>query len=314
MVREEESVSPSIQSVDKRYQVVPDVELRVLTWRPQRPGPDVARSSAPFLLVHGLASNARLWDGVARRLAESGRTVAAVDLRGHGHSDKPATGYDFATISGDLRALIEALGLDFERPIMVGQSWGANVMLDFAVRYPDMTRGIVLVDGGLTDLRDAFPTWEICWDRLAPPPLIGTPLASVEGYFHSAHADWPEEGFEGSLGNFEVRPDRTIAPWLTRDHHRAILESMWGQRTAALWQAVRVPALIVPVDGGESDWTKAKRAGATAALAATEASGVPARVVWFSGDHDIHAQHPAELTAAILAADRDDLFSGVVPA
>ena len=323
------------QPIDERIRVADGVELRVLRWH--APGGSVdgaagsaagsaggsaARSAptAPFLLVHGLASNARIWDGVARRLAEAGRSAVAVDLRGHGHSDRPDTGYDFATIAEDLRALIGALGPGFERPILAGQSWGAGVVLDFAVRNPELTRGVILVDGGLTDLGDAFPTWDICWNRLAPPQLVGMPLSSVEAYFHSAHADWPEEGFEGSLGNFEIRPDRTIAPWLSREHHQAILEAMWGQRTAALWSALRVPALIVPVDGGESDWTKAKRAGVDAALAATEAGrateagGAPVRVVWFTGDHDIHAQHPGELTEAILAADRDGLFSGAVHA
>ena len=53
---------------------------------------------------------------------------------------------------------------------------------------------------------------------------------------------------------------------------------MWGQRTADLWAALRVPALVVPVDGGESDWTTAKRAGADAAVAAMRAAGVPCRV------------------------------------
>ena len=75
-----------------------------------------------------------------------------------------------------------------------------------------------------------------------------------------------------------------------------------------------MPALIVPVDGGENDWTSSKRAGARAALAAAEPSGVDVRLQWFTGDHDIHAQHPAELTEAILAAERDGLFSGAVPA
>jgi hypothetical protein len=87
---------------------------------------------------------------------------------------------------------------------------------------------------------------------------------------------------------------------------------MWGQSTSDLWRALRVPVLIVPVDGGENDWTKSKRAGAGAALAATQANGVPARVVWFTGDHDIHAQRPAEVTEAILSADRDGFFSGIV--
>jgi len=301
---------------DERIEVADGLELRVLRRRGREAsaGSTPTEGSAPFLLVHGLASNARLWDGVARSLQQAGYASVAVDLRGHGRSDKPDAGYDFASISEDLRRLIAALGPSFERPILAGQSWGAGVVLDFAVRHPEMSRGIVLVDGGLTDLRDAFPTWEACWDRLAPPQLVGMPLASVEAYFRTSHADWPAEGIEGSLANFEIRPDRTIAPWLSREHHKAILEAMWNQRTAELWRALRVPALIAPVDGGEGDWTRAKRAGVEAAAAAAEAAGVPTRVVWFSGDHDIHAQHPAELAAALLAADREGLFSGAVPA
>jgi pimeloyl-ACP methyl ester carboxylesterase len=305
--------------VEQRIGVADGLELRVLrrlqagdTSAPSAASP--ATRAASFVLVHGLASNARLWDGVANHLAEAGRASVAVDLRGHGRSGKPESGYDFATISEDLRRLIAALGPGFDRPILAGQSWGAGVVLDFAVRHPGLTSGIVLVDGGLTDLRAAFPTWDVCWERLAPPQLVGMPLASVEGYFHSAHADWPEEGFEGSLANFEIREDRTIAPWLSREHHKAILEAMWNQRTADLWNALRVPALIIPVDGGESDWTKAKRAGVDTAVAATAANGVPVRVDWFEGDHDIHAQHPAELAASILAADLEGLFSGSVPA
>jgi pimeloyl-ACP methyl ester carboxylesterase len=308
------------RATDDRITVADGLGLRVLRWgggaasgasgasgAPGAPG-------APFLLIHGLASNARLWDGVGWRLAEAGRSAVAVDLRGHGHSDKPETGYDFETIAGDLAELIAALGSGFERPILVGQSWGAGVVLDFAVRHSELTRGIVLVDGGLSEMKDAFPTWDVCWERLAPPPLVGMPLSDVEAYFHSAHADWPEEGLQGSLGNFEIRPDRTIAPWLSRDHHKAILQAMWGQNTSDLWRALRVPALIVPVDGGENDWTKSKRVGAEAAMAAARASGVPVRVVWFAGDHDIHAQHPAELTEAILSADREGFFAGDVPA
>ena len=310
-------MSSHLEPVDRRVRVADGLELRILEWNPPDSsggGDPVAPGGAAFVLVHGLASNARLWDGVARRLAEAGRSAVAVDLRGHGHSDKPDDGYDFGMIAVDLAALIDSLGQRFARPILVGQSWGASVVLDFAVRHPDLTRGIVLVDGGLTDLHDAFPTWDLCWERLAPPQLVGMPLSSVEAYFRTEHADWPEEGFEGSLGNFEIRPDRTIAPWLSRDRHKAILRAMWSQRTADLWHSLRVPALIVPVDGGEGDWTRAKRAGAYAALAATVAASVPARVVWFSGDHDIHAQRPAELTEAILAADRDGVFSGAVPA
>ncbi len=297
--------SDQVRPVDERV-ALGGISLRVLRWQAQPVFDRAEEALPPFLLVHGLASNARLWDGMARRLAQGGRSSVAVDLRGHGHSDKPDTGYDFATISSDLETLIRTLGLD--RPIVAGQSWGASVVLDLAVRKPELVRGIVLVDGGLTNMKDAFPTWDICWQRLAPPSLVGLPLEAVEGYFRTNHADWPEEGIEGSLGNFEIRPDNTIAPWLTRDRHKAILEAMWNQRTSDLWRDLRVPALIVPVDGGENDWTSAKRAGVESALAEARATGTPVRVEWFRGDHDIHAQRPSELGSAILEAERSGLF------
>ena len=62
-----------------------------------------------FLLVHGLASNARLWDGLAEQLNVSGHQVAIVDQRGHGRSGKPDTGYDFATITSDLAQIADFL-------------------------------------------------------------------------------------------------------------------------------------------------------------------------------------------------------------
>src|SRR5205823_8203799 len=85
----------------------------------ERPG---SESAVPFVLVHGLASNARMWDGVGARLAELGHPSTALDQRGHGQSDKPDTGYDFTTITDDLATVIKSLGYD--RPVIAGQSRG----------------------------------------------------------------------------------------------------------------------------------------------------------------------------------------------
>ena len=82
-------VSSMIEPVDERIRVAAGIELRVLRWQPPLDSGTVAASGAPFLLVHGLASNARLWDGVARRLASAGHSAVAVDLRGHGRSPRP---------------------------------------------------------------------------------------------------------------------------------------------------------------------------------------------------------------------------------
>lgn len=295
---------------DERIGLGCGLTLRVLRWDPAA-GAKAGKgrkAAAPFLLVHGLASSARLWDGVARRLAAAGHPAVAVDLRGHGLSDKPDTGYDFATIAADVRDLVAALGLD--RPVLVGQSWGAGVVVETAIRHPEITRGIVAVDGNLTDLRAGFATWEECWARLAPPPSLGLPLEKIERWFAKQHPDWPAEGLEGSLANFEIRADGTVAPWLTLERHKLILRAMWEQRIADTWFALGVPALIVPVDTGDSAWAARKKAGAAAFVAALSAVKVPVQVAWFKGDHDVQAQHPAELAQLLVDACRSGIFSG----
>jgi pimeloyl-ACP methyl ester carboxylesterase len=287
---------------DERVALADGITLRILRWEP---GSSVA--SVPFILVHGLASNARVWDGVGRRLAAAGHEAVAVDQRGHGLSDKPDSGYDFATVATDLRDLIAALRLD--RPILVGQSWGADVVVETAIRNPEVVRGVALIDGHLTDLRDGFASWEECWARLTPPPSVGLPKEKIERWFAVQHPDWPAEGLEGSLGNFEVREDGTVAPWLSLEHHREIVRSMWDQRVGESWALLHVPVLILPVDGNDQLRTEAKRAGAEAAEQALARAGTPVRVQWFMGDHDIHVQRPGELAATLLQAAGDGFLA-----
>ena len=93
-----------------------------------------AGSKRPFVLLHGLSSNSLTWHDVAPRLAEAGHRVVAVNQRGHGLSDKPDTGYDFASITEDLARLLDEMKL--AQPILVGQSWGGNVLLEFGGQIP----------------------------------------------------------------------------------------------------------------------------------------------------------------------------------
>src|SRR6266849_9030785 len=93
------------------------LQLHYRRWSPARPVSELP----PILLLHGLASAAHIWDLVAPLLAGRGYVVTALDQRGHGESDKPDTGYDFATIIADDTAVVEALGIG--RPVVVGHSW-----------------------------------------------------------------------------------------------------------------------------------------------------------------------------------------------
>ncbi len=268
-------------------------------------------SAAPFVLVHGLASNARTWDGVASRLADLGHPSVAVDLRGHGLSDRPAAGYDFATVAGDVAAVIRALGLD--RPIVAGQSWGADVALEVAARHGEDVRGVACVDGGFLDLSREFPVWEEGAVALAPPVLEGMPATELEARIRSGHPDWSDAGVAATMANFEIRGDGTVAPRLAREHHMTILRALWERRTTEVLASADVPVLLLPADTGDADWTAAKRAAAgrvVSRLADGGPDGGRVRVRWFApADHDIHVQHPGELAGVLHAAVTDGFFA-----
>ncbi len=276
--------------------VANSIELAADTWVP------AGVAGPTFLLVHGLSSNARLWDGVAEHLVAGGHRVVAVDLRGHGRSSKPDGPYDVPTVADDLAALIARLGID--RPVAAGQSWGGNVVLELAARHPGAVRGIVCVDGGWLEPSREFPDWDACRTALAPPRLAGLPLAEVEGRIRSSHADWPESGIRGTLANFEVRSDGTVAPWLTFDRHLAVLRGLWEHHPSERYPRLAAPVLLAPADSGDHAWTRRKQGAVDVA-----AKAIPdARVRWFVGDHDIHAQHPAELATVMDEMTADGFF------
>ena len=277
--------------------VADGVELAADTW-----WEPAASDGRPFLLVHGLASNARMWDGVALGLLASGHPAISVDLRGHGRSSKPDGPYDLPTVADDLAGLIARMGI--ARPVVAGQSWGGNVVVELAARHPDAIGGIVCVDGGWLEPSREFPDWDDCLAALAPPRLAGRRLEEIEGYLRSAHRDWPDSGIRGTLANFEVRPDGTVAPWLTYDRHVAVLRGLWEHRPSERWPGLGAPVLLVPVDGGDTDWTWRKRRDVEMAAAV-----IPiARVRWFTGDHDIHAQRPAEVSSVMHEMTTDGFF------
>ena len=263
------------------------------------------------LLLHGLASNARIWDGVASRLAGAGLRVAALDLRGHGDSDQPDQGYDFPSVGRDLASALAGLGL--ERPVLVGHSWGASVALQFAAERPGALAGLVLVDGALTGVAEwAGPTREDARRRLAPP-RFAVPLAdwlARAGRFDPGGPGgrtWVRDYLRAGV---EV-DDRGVARARFRfDNHLQVVDALYGQRPPALFPLVDCPVLLCPAgdpadSGGQAE---AKRGAVGRALGLLPS----AEVTWFEDTmHDIPLQRPAEL-AAELARFANDV-AGEVP-
>jgi pimeloyl-ACP methyl ester carboxylesterase len=259
-----------------------------------------------MVLLHGLASNARIWDLVAPRLGQ-GRPVYALDQRGHGLSDKPDDGYDFPTVAGDLRAFVEALQL--ERPVIVGHSWGASVALVYAAAQPAgpwAPSAIALVDGGTALLR-SLPgmTWEEAEARLRPPSLAGMPREKfIErmAKFMPDPALLTPQVIEIVLGNFEVLDDDTIRPRLTLARHMAIARALYDLEVEEVLPRVRCPILLAPaappepLDENASQFLALKRRG----VARAEKLQPDARTHWFENTvHDVPLHRPEALADVI---------------
>ena len=253
----------------------------------------------PFLLVHGLSSNARLWDGVADHLAAAGHEVVAVDQRGHGRSEQTPDGYSTEQCAADLADLCQVLGLVGPRaPVVAGQSWGGNVVVTLAARHGGVA-GLALVDGGWIVLGERFATFEQCWEALAPPSFDHVTLDQVEQWIRGSHPDWPEAGVAGTLANLAVRPDGTVVPHLAREHHREIVRSLFLGDPRPLLSRITVPVLLAPaVAAPPGDGPDERVDGPSAALALLP----DATVEWYVGaDHDLHAQQPQRLATDLLA-------------
>jgi pimeloyl-ACP methyl ester carboxylesterase len=255
---------------------------------------DWGGEGTPVVLLHGLASNARIWDGVARRLAGGGRRVVALDQRGHGESEQPDTGYDFATVRRDLESVLDALGL--RRPVIAGHSWGANVALQYAAERAGAAAGVVLVDGGFLGVAD-WPgmTRELARVRLAPP-RFAVPL---EDWLARAGRFVPGGGHDGWIRDFlragvVVDGDGVARARFRFDNHMQVVDALWGQRPSALYPLVSCPVLLCPA--AEDELAAAKQDAVERALRLLP----DARAVWFEDTmHDIPLQRPAELAAEL---------------
>jgi pimeloyl-ACP methyl ester carboxylesterase len=261
---------------------------------------DWGGSGQAVVLLHGLASNARIWDGVASRLAGAGLRVVALDQRGHGASDQPASGYDFASVGRDLSAALAALGI--QRPVLAGHSWGANVGLQFAADRPGSLAGLALVDGALLGVAEwAGATREEARRRMAPP-RFAVPLADWLARAGRFDAGGPPGGRpwvrDYLRAGVEVDDQGVARSRFHFDNHMQVVDALYDQRPPALYPLVDCPVLLCvaadPVDGGAV--AEAKRGAAVRAAELLPS----ATLTWFEDTmHDIPLQRPAELAAEL---------------
>jgi 3-oxoadipate enol-lactonase len=115
------------------------------------------KPDAPRLaLIHSLALDRSIWDGVAAELAGTA-DILTFDCRGHGASPKTPAPYTTALFAADVRELLGSIGWD--RCIVAGASMGGSVTLEFATSYPAMVEGLGLIDTTAWYGADAPKSW-----------------------------------------------------------------------------------------------------------------------------------------------------------
>ncbi len=148
------------EPTDEGYVDRDGIRLHWLEWAPW--GTAVRPA---ILLLHGLSSNARYWERVARRMPN--RRLVALDQRSHGLSDAPPAGYGLDLLAADAGGLIRELELN--RPVVAGHSWGATVALEVGARLGELVSGVALMDGPIASISESI-TWEDA-SRMMQPPL-----------------------------------------------------------------------------------------------------------------------------------------------
>lgn len=119
-----------------RVSANPLVRLSAIDISPDRP-------QRTFVFVHGFGGHAEQWQYQMQKFAVENRVIA-LDMRGHGLSDKPGRGYDMPRIVEDLETALTLLKVK-GRIVLVGHSFGGAVVTEYALKNPDRVERLILI-------------------------------------------------------------------------------------------------------------------------------------------------------------------------
>jgi pimeloyl-ACP methyl ester carboxylesterase len=208
-----------------------------------------AGEGPPLLLLHGWPQHWWMWREVIPALADGHRVICA-DLRGHGWTDAPSTGYEKERMASDILALLDALGL--ERVGLMGHDWGGFLGFLLCLRAPDRIERFVALNTGhpLSDpsAQRLLQFYRFWYAAVLATPLLGEQLlrsGQVARALESqlVPATWTREQARVYLDQF-LEPARARAAsqvyrsFLVRDVPAIVAGRYRGQR-------LRTPTLVL---------------------------------------------------------------------
>lgn len=109
----------------------------------------------PIVLIHGFGLDSRMWNYQVTELSKTNRVIT-YDMRGFGRSSLPTGRYNHQE---DLHELLKSLSISETK--IVGHSFGGEVAVDYALKYPNEVNSLVLISSGLSGVKGDSTGWEV---------------------------------------------------------------------------------------------------------------------------------------------------------
>ncbi|MCH5585376.1 alpha/beta hydrolase [Shimazuella sp. AN120528] len=205
----------------------------------------------PVIFISGWSLSSTMWNYQMIDLSSKGIRCIAYDRRGHGRSDDPGKGYDYDTLTDDLRALIEHL--DLHKVTLIGHSMGSGEVVRYLTRFAsDRIEKIVLLAGSVP----------------YPVKSEDNPEAFDRQLFEVVRSSWKKDFplwlIENEPGYFGYElPDCSVSPqigeWTRSDMLQTSLKAILDFHLAGITTnftdevaKIDVPTLIIHGDRDES--------------------------------------------------------------
>lgn len=248
------------------------------------------REGSPIVLVHCFTCAINWWDGMIPRLARAHRVIA-VDLLGHGGSEKPSSGYSIEDQADLVAGVLARLGV--RKAEVVGHSLGGPVSIALAERSPQLVERLVAIDSVPDNsYGDVGFTGELPFK-----PVLGEALWRIKPDFTIRH------GLEVAFA-----PGFSVPDAFVEDVKRMTYTSYTESHTAfddytgeepLPQRAAATGKPVLAIMGAEEQLASDPRA----ALAAYRAAGAETKLIQGAG-HSPNVEKPAETAALVLAFDK----------
>lgn len=212
-----------------------EVRLHYLEWGGDGP---------PAVLLHATGFLARLWQPIAEALSDRFH-VYAFDARGHGDSDKPASGYGWDRLVDDLRGFLDSLEL--RRTLAIGHSMGGASVAYLAATEPEYVSSAVLIEPIIFPPQANHGSEQLVAGAARRRMVWSSPEELIRSYrVRPAFANWKEDvlrlyaehgTFQREDGQFELKCPGKI--------EAQVFQNSFSLDTWSLLPEIRCPTLVL---------------------------------------------------------------------